>query len=171
MVTFAARQEEELSWQAAIPVAANPFFLYDLTKGIVIAAPVFYLLVAGMCALAGDMEPALVLAKPMAMVAGGLWVFIWLVGAVFYRSGYPMEFKVGRRGVRWGGERRDSGGIRWKQVKRIHFHRRRRVICIRDGWHVVVRLYCAAEDYERVERLVGAHFERTRDRARTKHEE
>jgi len=168
MVTIAARQEEELIWQAAIPIAANPFFLYDLTKGIVIAAPLFYLLVAGMCALAGDMEPALVLAKPMAMVAGGLWVFIWVVGALFYARGYPMEFKVGRRGVSWGGERRDRGEIRWKQVKGVHYHRRTRVICVRDGWHVVVRLYCGAQDYERVAGVVAAHLERTRDRERTR---
>lgn len=168
MVTFAARQEEELSWQVAIPVATNPFFLYDLTKGIAIAAPGFYLLVAVMCAFSGDMEPAAVLAKPMAMVAGGLWVFIWLVGAVFYGSGYPMEFKVGRRGVSWGGERRDRGEIRWKQVKRVHYHRQRGVICLLNGWRVMVRLYCAEGEYERVAGLVAAHYERAGDRERTR---
>jgi hypothetical protein len=187
-----AAKEEELSWQAAVPVATNSFFLWDLSKGVAIASGGFYLLVALACAVAGDMEPAAVLAKPIAMVAAGMWVFLWLVGLGFYPRGYPMEFRVGRRGVAWrqasrlaqgaqwaslgaglvsgrawlaGGAliawSQNAGEIRWREVRGVHFHRGRRVICVRDGWHVVVRLYCGAEEFGRIEEGFSVFWRRS----------
>ncbi len=58
---------------------------------------------------------------------------------------------------------RETELTRWKDVTRIKEHRSLAVLSLLDGWHVVQRLHCSREDYERVAGYVREHATLPRD--------
>jgi hypothetical protein len=52
---------------------------------------------------------------------------------------------------------RESGGIDWKDIRRVREYPGQRALSIMNSWRVVVRLYCSPENYARVLDLVRMH--------------
>ena len=58
--------------------------------------------------------------------------------------------KPGVAGAGLLGMSRESVGISWDEVRRLHIHPKTRVISLMDSWHVVLRLYCTPKNYDQI---------------------
>ncbi len=47
--------------------------------------------------------------------------------------------------------------ISWAEVRKVNYYPDARVISIKNGWRVVVRLYCSQENYEQIAAAVKAY--------------
>lgn len=52
----------------------------------------------------------------------------------------------------------ESGGWAWTAIRRVNDHPSQRVLSIRNGWRVMVRLYCTPETYPAALALVASHL-------------
>jgi hypothetical protein len=55
---------------------------------------------------------------------------------------------------------REEELIGWNDVEQLGIHRREHVICLRDSWHDVMRLYCPPDRFAEIEQFVLREFER-----------
>lgn len=160
----------DIVWETRVPLVTNPFFLYDALKGVALAAAIFLGLMGGACAIQWDFEPWFAVARGMVFAVPALLALIALVCLVVFPRGFPASFRLGPKGVDWDftGSRRGAaaahllsparttatGQLAWPRIRSIHEHPSRRVLCLRNSWRVVVRLYCLPENYSECAALV-----------------
>jgi hypothetical protein len=58
--------------------------------------------------------------------------------------------KPGVAGAGLLGMAQETVGVVWDDVRRLNIHAPARVISLMDGWHVVLRIYCTPQNYEKV---------------------
>ncbi len=111
------------------------------------------------------------------LIVGVIMALVMLVG---YGNRFPCRFAVSRAGVRYEvtpGQKKmntaiiiigalagrpgvagsgflakaqESGSFAWSDVHEIDLFPRRRVVCIRNSWRTLLRVYCTPENYDAV---------------------
>lgn len=121
------------------------------------------------------------------LVIGVIFVFVMLV---FYANRFPCRFTVSGKGVKYEvtstqrklntvvivlgalagkpgvagsgflARSQESMLFSWKDIHRADLFPRRRVVCIRNSWRTLLRVYCTPENYEAVADMIRDGVER-----------
>ncbi len=161
---------DEATWETRVPLLTNPFIVYDAVKATLISAAIFLGLIGLCCAFLDDYEPVAAVSRLMVISVPGILLLLALVCLVFFPRGFPARFWITSKGVSWDftiskrgaaaanplspAAATAAGRLRWREILAVHEHQSRRVICLRNNWRVVIRLYCLPENYETCVRLI-----------------
>ena len=182
-----------ISWEYGIPLATNPFMLWDFTAVTVISVLGFYLLL-GIMGLVVNGEMVLPPFQAALIFIGILLGLFLLVSLLLFGNRFSATFTVDEQGVgyrvgsrgRWLtgaalavgmlsrrpglvgaallAQARETGRYNWEDIRRTTVHRRLRVVSLDDGWHTVLRLYCPPDIFDEVVARVQAHVAEAEDR-------
>lgn len=178
------KPQDTIEWTYRVPLLTSRFMLYDFAKVIVISVLIMYALVAVMGWFV-DGEFVLMPAQVF-LIAGGAMAVLFIIASLLLGNRFTTTFIVGPDGVRYatGSKERkwsraaiilgalagsartvgagllaasnEKGGFSWADIHRANEHAGPRVISLRNSWHVVLRLHCTPENYERVRVAVAA---------------
>lgn len=169
---------DALGWSTVIPLLNNRFIWWDYLKTVVIAGVGMWLLIAAGSLLVNGEAVLMPWQFPMLIVA--IFTVCWVIACLVLANRYGASFAIDDTGVRWTSGKREQainravtivgavagsastagagllaeseadGQIAWERIRRLNIHPRSRVISVRNGWRVVVRLYVPAELWDRV---------------------
>jgi hypothetical protein len=172
-----------LSWTARIPLLNNRFMMWDFAKVIVISTAALWLLVLVASLFVDPSDPVL-LPWQLPVLCAGILAVLFVIACLLLGNGYSARFLIDGEGVHWDSGPKEkkinravvvmgalagsaqttgagllaaseeSGAIAWRSIGRLNIHPRQRVVSVRNGWRVVVRLYVPADSWDAVvERL------------------
>lgn len=179
---------EVIEWEVRVPLLTSRFMLWDFGKVIVISVAIMYALVAVMgWFVDGEFVLMPLVVFP---IAAGAMALLFAIACLLLGNRFTMRLAVGPEGVvyssgaaerRWNraaiilgllagsasatgagllASSREEGGFPWSDIHRANEHPAQRVISLRDSWHVVLRLYCTPDNYDRVLAVVRAGLAR-----------
>lgn len=171
--------EEPIAFATVIPLLNNRFMLWDFLKVIVISVAALWVAVFAV-SLAVDPNDPVLLPWQLPVLCGGIVAVLFVIACLVMGNGYGATFVIDDEGVGWDSgpkEKRvntavaiagvlagsaqvtgagllarseQSGLIPWGKIRRLNVHPGPRVISVRNGWRVVVRLYVPAGIWDAV---------------------
>lgn len=187
------RTEERLNWETAAPLLTNRFFLYDIVKGLGWAGGIMIAMMGVMFSIQGDPEMTLEMLPVLGIALLVILVILIFVSAVIFGNRWHVRFTVDARGITWEQLRRrnwgllalaasfsghptaagagvltttmNAGRVTWREIRRVREHPSQHVISVMNGWRVVLRVYCASENYPQVVDMVRRRVARAAERA------
>jgi len=171
--------QPDLAWGARIPLLNNRFIWWDFAKIIVISVAGMWVAVL-VASLLIDASDPILLPWQLPVVCGAVVGACFLIACLVMGNGYSARFLVDRDGVHWDSGSKEksinraviiigalagnagtagsgllaaseeSGAITWRTIRRLNVHPGPRVVSVRNGWRVVVRLYIPAESWDAV---------------------
>ena len=157
----------------------NPFFWWDMLKVVVFSCTGMWLAVFLVSLWIDPTDPVALPLVVLPMAAAGLTALL-VVASLIMGNRWSFDVRIGPDGVFWSAGRREravnrtvlvlsllsgrpgpigssllstsqqSGGMDWEEIRRAKVHHSRRVISLRDSWHVVQRLYVSEDVWPRV---------------------
>ena len=155
-------------------------------------------MIVGICQSVREFFELLCLIPVFAVCIAGFGVILVFVMLVIYGNRFPCRFTVTRKGVGYevtktqkklntlviilgalGGRpgvagagflarAQESDFFAWMDIHRADLFPRRRVVCIRNSWRTLLRIYCTPENYDAVAAIAVDGVKRTAD-TRRKH--
>jgi hypothetical protein len=171
--------QPDLAWGARIPLLNNRFIWWDFAKIIDISVPGMWVAVLVASLLIDASDPVL-LPWQLPVVCGGVIGVCFVIACLVMGNGYSARFLVDSDGVHWDSGSKEkkfnravatigvlagsagtagsgllaaseeSGSIAWNTIRRLNVHPGPRVVSVRNGWRVVVRLYIPAGSWDAV---------------------
>lgn len=171
--------QPDLAWGARIPLLNNRFIWWDLAKIIVISVAGMWLAVL-VASLLIDASDPILLPWQLPVACGAIVGVCFLIACLVMGNGYSARFLIDCDGVHWDSGSKEkkinraviiigalagsagtagsgllaaseeSGSIAWRTIERLNVHPGPRVVSVRNGWRVVVRLYIPAESWDAV---------------------
>jgi len=174
-----APAQPDLAWAARIPLINNRFIWWDFLKVSVISMALLWTVVFVGSLIADASDPVL-LPWQFPLLIGGIFGVCFFLACLIMGNGYNARFLIDADGVHWesGSKEKatnravfiigalagstsaagagllaaseESGSIPWSRIRRLNVHPGPRVVSVRNGWRVVVRLYIPAESWDLV---------------------
>ena len=178
--------EDTITWDYAVPLIFNRFMLWDLGKVLFISLGVMAVLVPIVGLIAeGELSflPWYVFVIGGGTVAVLFFIAMLLMGNRHYATfevspdgvvyaATPRERRKNRivlllsfladdsptaAGAATLAASREMEAFAWDDIRKVKIHRGPRVVTLMDSWHVICRLYCPPELFERVADLCESY--------------
>jgi hypothetical protein len=169
----------DIGWKTTIRLLNNRFLWWDYLKTVVISGIGLWLVVFAGSLFVDASDPVLLPWQfPVLIVA--IFTVCWVIACLVLGNGYGASFAIDSVGVRWASGKRErainravavvgalagsastagaglladaeaDGQIEWARIRRLNIHPGPRVVSVRNGWRVVVRLYVPEELWDAV---------------------
>jgi 4-amino-4-deoxy-L-arabinose transferase-like glycosyltransferase len=169
----------EIGWKTTIHLLDNRFLWWDYLKAMVISGVGLWLVVA-VGSLVVNEGDAVLLPWGFPVLIVAIFTACWVIACLVLGNGYGASFAIDEAGVRWSSGKRErainravavvgalagsastagvglladseaEGQITWARIRRLNIHPGPRVVSVRNGWRVVVRLYVPEELWDAV---------------------
>jgi hypothetical protein len=169
----------DIGWKATIHLLNNRFLWWDYLKTVLISGVGLWVVVAAGSFVVNEGDAVLLPWQfPVLIVA--IFTVCWVIACLVLGNGYGASFAIDSAGVRWASGKRErainravavvgalagsastagaglladaeaDGQIEWGRIRRLNIHPGPRVISVRNGWRVVVRLYVPEDLWDAV---------------------
>lgn len=179
-----------LAWSTRIPLINNRFIWWDFAKVIVISTVSLWVLVF-LASLLIEPDSPVLLPWQLPALCAVIITAMFVLACILMGNGYSARFLLDGDGVHWDSGPKEksinravavagalagspatagagllaaseeTGAIEWRRIARANIHPGPKVISIRNGWRVVVRLYVTAESWDAVVARVQAGTAKT----------
>ncbi len=171
--------EPGFAWSVRIPLLNNRYIWWDFAKIILISTFALWLLVF-LVSLVMEPDNPVLLPWQLPVLCAAIIAALFVAACLIMGNGYSARFLIDGDGVHWDSGPKEkatnravatagvlagspgtagagllaaseeSGSIPWRSVRKLNVHAGPRVVSVRNGWRVVVRLYVPAGSWDAV---------------------